>query len=139
MYTPEVTDTPSKPYLAKAVASTARSENASTRLRADQSTPEKVLWSHLRNGRLDGFKFRRQHTLGPFVADFFCAKIGLVVELDSTYHTDRREHDAARDQWMRERGLTILRFTASELAKNESGVLSEIVRTARALLEKQPE
>lgn len=62
-----------------------------------------------------------------------------MIELDSTYHTDRREHDAARDRWMRERGLTILRFTAGELAKNESGVLSGILRTARGLSVKQPE
>lgn len=130
---------PDKPYLAKAVASTARSENNSTRLRANQSTPEKVLWSRLRNRQLGGFKFRRQHPLGPFVADFFCAEIGMVIELDSSFHADRSEHDAARDRWMQDRGLTVLRFTAGELAKNESGVLSEIVRTARALSVKQPE
>ena len=129
----------SKPYLSKAITSTARSENASTRLRASQSTPEKVLWSRLRNRKLGGFKFRRQHPLGPYVADFFCAEIGLVIELDSTYHTDRREQDAARDRWMKDRGLTVLRFTGGELAKNESGVLSGILRTARGLSVKQPE
>ena len=125
--------TPSKPYLAKAVASTARSENNSTRLRADQSIPEKVLWSRLRNRKVGGYKFRRQHPLGPFVADFFCAEIGLVVELDSTYHTDRREQDAGRDRWMQERGLTVLRITASQLAKNEPGVLAGILRVAQRL------
>lgn len=131
--------TPSKLYLAKAVASTARSENNSTRLRADQSTPEKVLWSRLRNRKLGGLKFRRQHPLGPFVADFFCAEVGLVIEIDSSYHSDRRDLDVARDRWMQDRGLTVLRFTAGELAKNESGVLSEIVRTAQALSAKEPE
>jgi very-short-patch-repair endonuclease len=129
--------TPSKPYLAKAVASTARSENNSTRLRADQSIPEKVLWSRLRNRQLAGFKFRRQHQLGPFVADFFCAEIGLVIELDSTYHNDRREQDAARDSWMQGHSLTVLRITAGELAKNESGVLSGILRTAQGLSAKK--
>ncbi len=124
---------PSKPYLAKALTSTARSENNSTRLRADQSIPEKILWSRLRNRKVGGFKFRRQHPMGPFVADFFCAEIGLVIELDSTYHNDRREQDAARDRWMRDRGLTVLRITASQLAKNEPGVLAGILRTAQRL------
>jgi very-short-patch-repair endonuclease len=77
--------------------------------------------------------------LGPFVADFFCSEIGLVIELDSSYHADRRDSDALRDRWMRDRGLTILRFTAGELAKNESGVLSEMFRAARTLSAKQPE
>jgi len=56
------------------------------RLRREQTAPEGVLWSHLRNRRLGGLKFRRQQAIGPYVADFFCAKARLVVELNGRMH-----------------------------------------------------
>ena len=93
-------------------------------LRADQTPPEAVLWSHLRARRLGGLKFRRQHPLGPFVADFFCQDAALIVELDSSYHD--RERDAARDAWCEARGVETLRVTAGELARDPDAVLRTI-------------
>ena len=107
--------------------------NAAT-LRSETTPPEGVLWSKLRNQQLDGFKFRRQHAIGPYVADFFCAQVLLVVEVDSSFHAGRQNQDNARDAWMNAQSITVLRVTASELAKNEEGVLLKILLTARRLL-----
>lgn len=100
-------------------------------LRREQSPPEGVLWSALRNRRLGGLKFRRQHSVGPFVVDFYCADAHLIVELDSSYHDGRRAQDAARDRELESRGLRVFRVTASELAKNPDAVLETILRLAR--------
>ena len=121
----------------KAVSPSAAAQNNAARLRANESTPERVLWSKLRNRKLGGLKFRRQHPIGPFVADFYCDEVGLVVELDSRFHNDRMQQDAARDAWMRERRITVIRVTASDLARNESGVLRTILREAQELRDRE--
>ena len=113
---------------------TARATNNATLLRASSTPPEQILWSTVRNRQLGGFKFRRQHPIGPFVADFYCAKIKMVIEIDSSYHAGKQGQDAARDAWMNAQSITVLRVTASQLAKNEQGVLNEILTTARRLL-----
>ncbi len=100
-------------------------------LRREQSPPESVLWSRLRGRRLGGFKFRRQHPIGPFVVDFCCPEASLVVEVDSSYHDGRREADEARDKVLQGRGYVVFRVTASELAKNFDGVLETLLRVAR--------
>lgn len=100
-------------------------------LRQSQSPPEGVLWSRLRAGRLRGFKFRRQHPIGPYVVDFACCEVMLVVELDSNYHRGQHERDARRDRVVGEFGWRVLRITASQLAKDERLVLSWILRAAR--------
>jgi adenine-specific DNA-methyltransferase len=69
------------------------------------SSPERILWKILRNGQL-GAKFRRQHPIGPYIADFYCAQAKLVIEIDSdTGHgTEEAEnHDARRDAYMEKR------------------------------------
>jgi very-short-patch-repair endonuclease len=113
---------------------TDRATNNAAILRSSTTSPEVMLWSKLKNRQLDGFKFRRQHPIGPYVVDFYCAQIELVIEVDSSYHDGKQDQDAARDAWMNPQSITVLRVTASELAKNEEGVLSKILSTARSLL-----
>lgn len=93
--------------------------------------PERTLWSRLRGGRLCGIKFRRQHPIGPYTADFFCAEAGMVVELDGQRHD--RAHDEMRDAFMATLGLSVIRVSVSEFEKNEDGVLGAILREARRL------
>ncbi|HEX2613696.1 MAG TPA: endonuclease domain-containing protein, partial [Fibrobacteria bacterium] len=57
-----------------------------------------------------GFRFRRQHILGGYIADFFCHEANLVIEVDGEIHLSQKEYDAARDRVMREMGATILRI-----------------------------
>jgi very-short-patch-repair endonuclease len=70
---------------------------AARELRARETSVEDVLWEELRGRRLDGMKFRRQHPIGAFVADFCCTECRLVIELDGGIHAEQREHDAERE------------------------------------------
>jgi very-short-patch-repair endonuclease len=85
------------------------------RLRKEMSLPELMLWNAIRRGQLDGLKFRRQHPIGPYVLDFFCASARLAVEVDGQMHhtEDRPEKDAARDRWLARQGIMTLRIPAS--------------------------
>lgn len=105
--------------------------HSARQLRKRTSHPEGILWSRLRNRRLGGFKFRRQHPVGPFVLDFFCEEVSLAVEMDSAWHDERGTRDRSRDAWLAERGIRVLRVTASELAKDEDSVLRRILRVAK--------
>lgn len=86
--------------LHKAVVATNQTKSRASKLRKTMSPPERILWAKLRSGQLDGLRFRRQHPLGPFIADFYCHAATLVVEIDGFCHDDRLDADADRDRWM---------------------------------------
>ncbi len=96
-------------------------------LRQDMSAPEITLWQVLRK-RPGGFKFRRQHPSGPYIADFYCHEARLVIEVDGEAHGygDRSTRDARRDTWFTHRGLTTLRIAATDIQKNIEGVTRHI-------------
>jgi len=73
---------------------------------------EALLWNVLRGGRFGGEKFKRQVPFGAYVADFWCARAGLVVEIDGPLHEDpeRVVHDRVRDEWFAARGIRVLRL-----------------------------
>jgi very-short-patch-repair endonuclease len=91
---------------------------------------EKVLWGHLRDRRLNGFKFRRQHPIANFIVDFFCLEAHLVVEVDGEYHdeTDQKAYDEARTFELSELQIKVIRFTNNEVIGNTRFVLDEIER-----------
>jgi very-short-patch-repair endonuclease len=94
-----------------------------------QATPaEVVLWEALRDRRLDGLKFRRQHGLGPFVLDFFCAAHGLVIELDGVIHDYQVEQDAYRTEYLAQYGFRVVRFRNEEVFRDLPSVLDCIRR-----------
>jgi very-short-patch-repair endonuclease len=95
------------------------------------SAPEITLWQVLRH-RPGGFKFRRQHPSGPYIADFYCHEARLIIEVDSEAHSrgDRPARDEARDRWFAERGLTTLRITTTDIQKNIDGVTVHILTIA---------
>ena len=96
-------------------------------LRKEMSAPERILWSRLRDGQL-GVKFRRQHPIGPYIADFYSRQAALVVEVDGSLHgePEAAAYDAARDRFMEHLGLRVLRFTASEVVSNPDGVAGTV-------------
>ena len=106
-------------------------------LRQDQTPPEAVFWSRVRNHRLHGLQFRRQHPLGPYTADFYCAEAGLVIELDGSTHEHRVESDRARDAWMRERGIAVLRIAVSRLSKDPGAVVGRVGQIALQRIEER--
>jgi very-short-patch-repair endonuclease len=97
-------------------------------LRKEMSVPERVLWSALRGSRLDGLRFRRQHPMGPYVFDFFCASARLAVEIDSYAHEvgDQPRRDAVRDGWMAERGIRTLRIPGRWVLQSVDSAISAI-------------
>ncbi len=85
--------------------------------RKNQTEGEKRLWEELRNSNL-GFKFRRQHAIQKFIADFVCLSKGLVVEVDGEIHNDQKEYDEYRTQFLREYNFEVIRFTNDEVLSN---------------------
>ena len=102
-------------------------ENARA-LRQGHTDTEKIFWEVVRGGRFDGLKFRRQHPVGPFIADFYCHEYKLVIELDGSVHdeVEQRAYDQNRDAWMIEYGLTVLRFTNQEVTDEVESVKQRI-------------
>jgi adenine-specific DNA-methyltransferase len=80
-------------------------------LRAEQTEAEGLLWSVLRGKQLSKMKFRRQHPIGPFFADFACESKRLVVELDGGYHDSIQDEDLQRQQFITSQGWSVLRFS----------------------------
>ena len=92
----------------------------------------------LRDRRRQRFKFRRQHPIGPYVADFWCAAVRVVVELDGRSHADRIERDAARDAWMLAREIRVLRFKNHEVEENIEAVLMKIADECERRIRRRP-
>ena len=84
------------------------------------------LWARLRDRRLDGWNFRRQHPLPPFVADFACIEARLIVEVDGGQHQDS-ERDRTRDKYLAENEWRVLRFWNNDVLANTEGVLQQIL------------
>ncbi len=95
-------------------------------LRQDQTDAEGLLWLHLRNKQLDGYKFRRQQPIGPYIADFACLSRNLLIELDGGQHVEGRAYDEKRDAFLQEQGYRVLRFWNHEVFQNCIGVLERI-------------
>jgi len=87
------------------------------------------LWSRLRRKQLEGFRFRHQHPLGPYIVDFFCAEAKLIVEVDGGQHADDGE---ARTRWLEARGYRIVRLWNNDVLANTEGVLGKILDALRA-------
>ena len=96
-------------------------------LRREQTPAEKMLWEFLLDRQLGGYKFRRQHPIGRFIVDFYCADAGLVIELDGGLHVRQADYDAARTQWMEDRDYHVIRFSNDDVADNIEGVLERIL------------
>jgi len=84
--------------------------NRARTLRANQTESESRLWGELRCRKLQGWKWRRQTPIAPFVVDFFCPAARLVVEIDGGQHLDQVEYDARRTRFLERRGLRVIRF-----------------------------
>lgn len=97
-------------------------------LRKSLTPSEAVLWRCLKGKKLGGRKFRRQHSIGNYIADFYCPSERLVVELDGKNHftIEGSEYDLKRDEYMNGLGIKVLRFENKELYDNLDGVLEEI-------------
>ena len=90
------------------------------KLRQKQTDAEKLLWECLRRKRLNGVKFRRQHPIGRYIADFYCPEAHLVIELDGKVHLfkDQKDYDKVRQEVIEMRGIRVLRIKNEEIEQN---------------------
>src|SRR6187401_1889012 len=96
-------------------------------LRTGQSDAEAKVWFHLRDRRLLGLKFRRQHAIGPYTVDFVCPDRALVIELDGGQHSERVAYDEARTRFLESRGYRVLRFWNDDALARTQAMLESIV------------
>ncbi|MCC7367603.1 MAG: endonuclease domain-containing protein [Chloroflexi bacterium] len=112
-------------------------------LRREATPSEALLWTHLRGRTLDGARFRRQQPIGPFVVDFFCAEVGLVIEVDGGVHEQQREYDEARQAQLEGAGYTVMRIVATDVLGDIAGVLAliraELQRSKANVMRAQPQ
>ncbi|MBI3512554.1 MAG: DUF559 domain-containing protein [Proteobacteria bacterium] len=100
------------------------------KLRLNATDAERRLWSVLRNRQLSGYRFRRQHPIGPFVADFACTSHRVVIEADGGRHK-RNPADERRTAWLERQGWCVIRFWNHDILANPEGVKTMILRALR--------
>jgi very-short-patch-repair endonuclease len=107
---------------------TSRIRARAQELRREQTPAERALWNLLRDSELALPRFRRQHPIGIFIADFCCHERRLIVELDGAIHDDssQRAWDENRDAYLRQRGYRILRFPNEAVLEEPDSVLRRI-------------
>lgn len=96
-------------------------------LRNGSTKEERLLWKYLKKEQL-GVMFRRQFGIGPYIADFYCHKYRLIIELDGAQHYYEKglEYDTVRDNYLKELGYTVLHFSNNEILQSLNGVIMKI-------------
>jgi very-short-patch-repair endonuclease len=97
-------------------------------MRTAATDAEHCLWQRLRSRQLAGLKFRRQHPIPPYIADFYCDRLRLVIEVDGSQHSPAG--DARRTTFLESRGLAVLRFNANDVILQTDAVLQAILNIA---------
>lgn len=94
------------------------------------TTPEIVLWSRLKNRKLSGHKFRRQHSIGPYILDFYCHALYLAIEVDGRQHQEPEvmEYDRIRTEYLESLNVQVVRFTNIEVLNDLDSVIQELER-----------
>ena len=100
-------------------------------LRRKETNAENIFWQQVRNGKLNGFKFKRQHSIGNYIVDFYCASEMLIVELDGGVHNskDQKEKDRLRDENLIAINFKILRFKNQEILTDINKVKQQIIKS----------
>jgi very-short-patch-repair endonuclease len=103
-------------------------------LRESQTTPEQLVWAMVRGRRLLQCKFRRQHSVGPYIVDFVCLEAHLVLELDGDYHDYVVEEDQRRTEFLNQQGFQVLRFWNQDVMQDADSVGRAIEKALREKL-----
>ena len=96
-------------------------------LRKNLTDAERLLWRFLRNRQLGGWKFRRQHAIGPFISDFVCIERKLIIEVDGGQHAFTIEEDTKRSDYLGNKGYQVLRFWNNQVLQETDAVLDVIL------------
>ena len=118
------------------MATTGKTNPHARNLRTASTDAERRLWYRLRDRRLGGFKFRRQVTIGPFIADFACIEAKLIVEADGGQHGS--PNDQRRTQYLQSFGWKVLRFWNNDILQQMNAVLEAILSACQGREAEKP-
>ena len=106
----------------------ARKTIAARRMRTSMNATERLVWTRLRGRKVEGWKFRRQHPIGPYFVDFYCLAARLAVEIDGPFHWEeaREAYDERRQGFLEAVGCRVLRISVSEISRSLSDVIDSI-------------
>jgi very-short-patch-repair endonuclease len=96
-------------------------------LRRNMTPAEKILWEKLRHNRLNGFQFRRQQIINPYIVDFYCHAKSLVIEVDGDIHDLQQDYDTERSKYLTTCGFRMLRVTNDDVKEKLETVLQKIL------------
>ena len=100
--------------------------NRARKMRKNPTEAERALWTHLRQRRIRGYRFRRQHSIPPFIVDFACPQLRLAIELDGSQHDEGRANDEWRTQKLGEASYRVIRFWNDDVLMDVDVVLDSI-------------
>ena len=102
-------------------------------LRKNQTRAESVLWQHLRGKKLEGWKFLRQYSVGPYILDFYCVKLRLAIEIDGGQHTKEEGliYDKEREELLSHHNISTIRFVNNEILDGVEKALDKIEHVAK--------
>jgi len=105
-------------------------------LRKEETEAEKILWEKLNKNQMLGLQFRRQHPINMYIADFYCAKLKLVIEVDGNIHEipEYQDHDIGRSEILNDFGITVIRFTNEQIINEIDYTMEQIEITAKQIL-----
>lgn len=104
-------------------------------LRYNPTPQEEILWKELGAKKFMGFRFKRQHPIDRFIADFYCHKLKLVIEIDGEIHNYRRVYDDNRTVELKQFGIKVVRFTNKQIEDHLPEVLSDLAEVCNKLVE----
>jgi very-short-patch-repair endonuclease len=109
-------------------------------LRKTQTEAEKILWSKLNKNQVLGLQFRRQHPIDKFIADFFCPKIKLIIEIDGSIHDipEHHNHDLGRTDILNDFGITVVRFSNEQIITEIDYTVNQIEKISEKLINELP-
>lgn len=99
---------------------------AARKLRKESTLAEQRLWFYLRDNRFCNIRFKRQHVIKYYIADFVCLKYRLIIEVDGSQHLNNHEYDNKRTQFLEELDYKVIRFWNHDVLKNTKNVLEKI-------------
>ena len=107
-------------------------------LRKDETEAEKLLWNRLNKNQMMGLQFRRQHPINRFIADFYCARIKLVIEVDGSIHElpENEAYDIGRSEILNDFGIIVIRFSNEQIIYDIEGVMVIIENNVKIHLNK---
>ena len=105
-------------------------------LRKYETEAEKILWTKLNKNQMMGLQFRRQHPINRFIADFYCVKIKLVIEVDGSIHElpEYEVYDIGRSEILNDFGITVIRFSNEQIINDINSIIDKIEENVKRLL-----